>query len=221
MTPEERIRNKVAGLKQEQEYRREVDLRNQFDINHGFNQEAFKTRPGEIKMDDQGRAYRTAGDYVYSVDDLERAAGVRNSPSSVSNAIFDQVLRSTGNPTMAADAVNVANYTPGVGTVIGGQEAYDALTEIPDGYREGDYMDMAKNAGMAGMGIMDAVLTMAPFAKGIMKGARNLPKAMRNAGDATSRGIDAMDNFMAPRPPKANQNVLFDQVVKYLDSRGQ
>ena len=221
MTPEERIRSKVAGLRQAQMERDSESLRNQYDISVGEGGEAFKTRAGEIVMDDQGRAYRMPGEYVYSDDDLQRAMDMRNSNNRVSNAIFDQVLRSTGNPTMAADAVNVANYTPGVGTVIGGQEAYDALTEIPDGYREGDYMDMAKNAGMAGMGIMDAVLTMAPFAKGIMKGARNLPKAMRNAGDATSRGIDAMDNFMAPRPPRANQNVLFDQVVKYLESRGQ
>lgn len=82
-------------------------------------------------------------------------------------------------------------------------------------------MGMAKNAGLAGLGVVDAALTMLPFAGTLMKGARNLPKAMRGADDFASRGINAMDDFMAPRPPKANQNVLFDQVVKYLESRGQ
>lgn len=220
MTPEERIRSKVAGLKQNQEFRREVDKRREFDIDHGFNQEAFRTRPGEIQMDDQGRAYRTAGDYVYSLDDLERAAAARNTPSSTSNAIFDQVLKRTGNPNMARHAVNAANFTPGVGTAIGFEEAYDALTEIPDGYREGDYMDMAKNTGMAAMGVADAALTLAPFAKQAVRAARGLPNAMRNAGNAASRATFAIDDFMAPRPPKRNQSALFNEVARYLESRG-
>jgi hypothetical protein len=81
-------------------------------------------------------------------------------------------------------------------------------------------MGMAKNAGMAAMGVADAALTLAPFAKQAVRGARALPNAMRNAGSAASRATFAIDDFMAPRPPKRSQSALFNEVAKYLESRG-
>lgn len=221
MSPEERIRNKVAGLKQNQAERQSDSMRKQFDISVGMNGEAYKTQQAGYAFDDQNRAYHKPGEYVYSDADLQRAMDARQSESVLSNEIFDQVLRRTGSPRMAADAVAAANFTPGVGTVIGGQETWAALKDIPDGYREGNYGDMAANAGRVGMGVMDMALSMAPAAKTLFKGARALPKMARNVGEATSRGMYALDDMMAPAPRPVDQNALLQQLAKYLESRGQ
>ena len=39
-----------------------------------------------------------------------------------------------------------------------------------------------------------------------------MPKAMRRAGDATSRGIFALEDMMTPAPPKNPPCITFEQV---------
>lgn len=224
MTPEERIRAKVAGLKENQTQRQSEKLRNDYSNAVGVGNEAYEMNTPRIpdpNLRGRNRGRTVQPGYKYSDEVLQDAMDQANTDNAIMNEIFYQTLQRTGNPDLAVAAANTASYSPGVGTMIGLEDSYRAAADIPDAYREGDYMGMAKNAGLAGLGVVDAALTMLPFAGTLMKGARNLPKAMRGADDFASRGINAMDNFMAPRPPKANQNVLFDQVVKYLESRGQ
>lgn len=223
MTPEERIRAKVAGLKKNQTQRQSEQLRNDYSLSVGVGNEAYemntpRTPAPNARGRNRGRTVEPG--YKYSDDVLQAAMDQANTDNAIMNEIFYKTLQKTGNPDLATAAANAASFSPGVGTMIGFEDAYRAAADVPDAYREGDYMGMAKNAGMAAMGVADAALTLAPFAKQMVRGARGLPNAMRNAGNAASRGIDAMDNFMAPRPPKRNQSALFNEVARYLESRG-
>jgi hypothetical protein len=219
MTPEERIRNKVSGLKQTQNER---NIRKNFGATLGTDAgEAFKTQYGGVTLDPYtGRAYHNAGDYVYSAEDLQSAMDTRNTLNRMSGSIFDYVFDKTGNPNMARDAVNAATYTPFVGTAMGLEDAYQAAREIPDGYREGDRMYMAKNAGLAALGLGDAALTMAPFAKPIFNAMKRVPKTVGRAGRAVERGMFALDDMMTPTPSNnPPQNALMRQIEKYLEGK--
>ena len=224
MTPEERIRAKVAGLKKTQTQRQSEKLRNDYSNAVGVGNEAYemntpRTPAPNARGRNRGRTVEPG--YKYSDDVLQAAMDQANTDNAIMNEIFYKTLRQTGNPDLATAAANAASFSPGVGTMIGFEDAYRAAADIPDAYREGDYMGMAKNAGMAAMGVADAALTLAPFAKQAVRGARALPGAMRTAGDAASRATFAVDDFMAPRPPKQNQSALFNEVARYLESRGK
>ena len=219
MTPEERIRNKVSGLKQTQNER---NIRKNFGATLGTDAgEAFKTQYGGVTLDPYtGRAYHNAGDYVYSAEELQKAMDARNTTNRLSGSIFDFVFDKTGNPNMARHAVNAATYSPGLGTAMGVEDAYQAAREIPDGYREGDRMYMAKNAGLAAMGLGDAALTMAPFAKPIFNAMKRVPKTVGRAGRAVERGMFALDDMMTPTPSNnPPQNALMRQIEKYLEGK--
>ena len=219
MTPEERIRNKVSGLKAAQNER---NIRENFDATIGTDAgEAFKTQYGGLTVDPYtGRAYHNAGDYVYSAEELQKAMDARNTTNRLSGSIFDFVFDKTGNPNMARHAVNAATYSPGLGTAMGLEDAYQAAREIPDGYREGDRMYMAKNAGLAAMGLGDAALTMAPFAKPIFNAMKRVPKTVGRAGRAVERGMFALDDMMTPTPSNnPPQNALMRQIEKYLEGK--
>lgn len=222
MTPEERIRNKVAGLKQSQMERQSESLRKQYDISVGDNREAFQTEYGGIHTDPvTGRSYHKPGVYKYSDEDLQRAMDMRNSNNRIGNAIFDFVQLQSGNPTLAADAVTAAGFSPGLGTAMGVEDAYQAARDIPDGYREGNYSDMAGNAAQVAMGMGDAALTALPFVKPVLRGARALPKALRNAGEAAVGGMYAVDNLMAPALPANPNPPAFAEIEAYLRKQGK
>lgn len=218
MSPEERIRNKVSGLKQVQN---EKSIRKNFDATIGRDGEAFETQYGGLTMDPYtGRAYHNAGDYVYGAEELQKAMDNRNTDNRMNASIFDFVFRKTGNPNMARHAVNTANFTPGVGTAMGLEDAYQAGKNIPDGYREGDRMDMAKNSGLVALGLGDAALTMAPFAKPIFNAVKRVPSTVGRAGRAVERGMFALDDFMRPVPTNnPPQNALMRQIEKYLEGK--
>ena len=229
MTPEERIRAKVAKLKTAQTEREDMAVRNKFDWSIGSDQrDAFATEAGGYAFDDQGRAYHTQGDYKYTADELQRAMDVRNQDNAQAGMIFDQVLQRTGNPTMAADAVTAAAFSPFVGTTMSLEDGYRAASEIPDAYREGDILGMAAKAGEAGMAGVEAAATMIPFGKAAVRGIRNIPKTiseipgvMRAAGEMSSNAVYGMEDLMAPKMPKPNNNALFNEVVKYLEAQGK
>jgi hypothetical protein len=220
MTPEERIRNKVSGLKQTQNER---NIRKNFGATLGTDaNEAFKTQYGGVTLDPYtGRAYHNAGDYVYSAEELEKAMNTRNTTNRLSGSIFDYVFDKTGNPNMARHAVNAATYSPGLGTAMGLEDAYQAAREIPDGYREGDRMYMAKNAGLAALGLGDAALTITPFAKPIFNAMKRVPRTVGRAGRAVERGMFALDDLMTPNVANNKpQSRLMQELERYLESVG-
>ena len=92
--------------------------------------------------------------------------------------------------------------------------------EIPDAYREGDYLNMAAKGGKLLAGA-EAVASVLPFGKAFVRGVREIPGVIKAAGNMADQGIYRMDDFMAPRAPKLNNNVLFDEVVKYLEGQGK
>ncbi len=220
MSPEERIRNKVSGLKQAQTERK---IREGFDVTIGTDAgEAFKTQYGGVTLDPYtGRAYHNAGDYVYSAEELQKAMDARNTTNRMSGSIFDYVFDKTGNPNMARHAVNAATYMPGVGTGIGLEDAYQAAREIPDDYQAGDRGAMAANTGQVALGLGDAALTMAPFAKPIFNAIKRAPKNIGRAGRAVERGMFALDDMMTPNVTSAKpQSKLMQELERYLESVG-
>jgi hypothetical protein len=218
MSPEERIRNKVSGLKQVQN---EKSIRKNFDATIGRDGEAFKTQYGGLTMDPYtGRAYHNAGDYVYGAEELQKAMDNRNTDNRMNASIFDYVFKQTGNPNMARHAVNTANFTPGVGTAMGLEDGYQAAKNIPGAYREGDPAGVAKNAGFAALGLGDAALTMAPFAKPIFNAMRRVPRMVGGAGRAMERGMFAVDDLMASAVSTTPQNALIQELERYLESVG-
>jgi len=224
MTPEERIRGKVAGLKKAQVQRQSDALRREYDITVGLGNEAYEMNtPREINpsLSGRNRGREVKPDFKYSDEVLQAAMDASNSNSNISNDIFYKTLQATGNPDLATAAVNAAGYTPGVGTAIGMEEAYRAARDIPGSYQQGNYGDVARGAGVTAMGVLDAALTMAPFAKAAVKGARNLPKALSRAGDVAMDGMQAADRMMAPRPTQVNQQPMLEEVLQYLQARGR
>ena len=145
MTPEERIRNKVSGLKDAQNER---NIRENFDATIGSDAgEAFKTQYGGVTVDPYtGRAYHNEGQPVYSAEELQSAMNTRNTTNRLSGSIFDYVFDKTGNPNMAArgkrgDILTWARHGYGPGGCLPGTR------EIPDDYQAGDRGAMARNTG--------------------------------------------------------------------------
>lgn len=214
---ENNLKAKIAGLK-EQQFRRE------YDNTMGVAGEAFEMNtPRELNMELSGRnrGRAVAPGYKYSTDQLQAAMDASNTENMIGYSIFDNVLRRTGNPTLATTAMNAASFVPGVGTAMGLEDAYDAARYIPDAYAMNGVPGVLGQLGTVAIGAGDAALSLAPFAKTLMRGARNVPKAMRRAGDATSSGIFALEDMMTPAPPKNPPNALLEQVSRYLESRGQ
>ena len=122
---------------------------------------------------------------------------------------------------MARHAVNAATYSPGLGTAMGLEDAYQAAREIPDDYRAGDRGAMARNTGYALMGMGDAALTMAPFAKPIFNAMKRVPRTVGRAGRAVERGMFALDDLMTPNVANNKpQSRLMQELERYLESVG-
>ena len=164
---EDNLKAKIAGLKEQQ-------FRRQYDITMGVDGEAFEAKtPREPNMELSGRnrGRRVAPGYEYSMDELQAAMDASNTENMIGYSIFDNVLRRTGNPRMATQAMNVASMTPFVGTAMGAEDAYDAARSIPDAYAMGGVPGVLGALGTIGIGVGDAALSMAPFAKPVVKGA--------------------------------------------------
>ena len=118
---ENKLKAKIAGLKDQQ-------IRRQYDNTMGVAGEAFEMNtPRELNMELSGRnrGRAVAPGYKYSTDQLQAAMDASNTENMIGFNIFDEVLRRTGNPRMATQAMNVASMTPGVGTAMGLEDAYD------------------------------------------------------------------------------------------------
>ena len=109
---ESSLKAKIANL-QEQKIRR------QYDNTMGVAGEAFEMNtPRELNMELSGRnrGRAVAPGYRYSTDELQAAMDASNTENMIGYSIFDEVLRRTGNPRLATQALNVAGFMPGVGT---------------------------------------------------------------------------------------------------------
>ena len=156
-----------------------------------------------------GRAYHNAGDYVYGAEELQKAMDNRNTDNRINASIFDYVFEKTGNPNMARHAVNTANFTPGVGTAMGLEDAYQAGKNIPDGYREGDRMDMAKNSGLVALGLGDAALVrellrMEPGAAAIVDAEKQTARLLADTALCEYQGSDNVSVVVVALAPPAN-----------------
>ncbi len=161
------IRNKVAGLKEQQ-------FRRQYDNTMGEAGEAFEMKiPREPNMELSGRnrGRGVAPGYRYSQEELQAAMDASNTENMIGYSIFDEVLRMTGNPRMETQAMNVAGFMPGVGTAMGVEDAYDAARAIPDAYAMNGMPGVLGKVGQVALGAGDAALSLAPFAKPVIKGA--------------------------------------------------
>lgn len=164
---ENNLKSKIAGLKDQQ-------IRRQYDRVMGVAGEAFEMNtPRELNMELSGRnrGRAVAPGYEYSADELQAAMDASNTENMIGFNIFDEVLRRTGNPRMATQAMNVASMTPFVGTAMGLEDAYDAAKDLPDAYAMGGVPGVLGALGTIGVGVGDAALSMAPFAKPVVKGA--------------------------------------------------
>ena len=164
---ENNLKAKIAGLKEQQ-------FRRQYDITMGVDGEAFEMntpREPNMELSGRNRGRRVAPGYEYSMDELQAAMDASNTENMIGFNIFDEVLRRTGNPRMATQAMNVASMTPGVGTAMGLEDAYDAAKDMPDAYAMNGIPGVLGALGTIGVGVGDAALSMAPFAKPVVKGA--------------------------------------------------
>ena len=164
---ENNLKAKIAGLKDQQ-------IRRKYDNALGVAGEAFEMNtPRELNMELSGRnrGRRVAPDYEYSTDELQAAMNASNTENMIGFSIFDEVLRRTGNPRTATQAMNVASMTPGLGTAMGVEDAYDAARYIPDAYAMGGVPGVLGQVGQIALGAGDAALSLAPFAKPVVKGA--------------------------------------------------
>jgi len=213
---ENNLKAKIANM-QEQKFRR------QYDITMGVDGEAFAMntpREPNMELSGRNRGRGVPPGYKYSQEELQAALDASNTENRIGGSIFDYVLQKTGDPRAATQIMNAAGFMPFVGTAMGAEDAYDAARDIPDAYRMNGIPGVLGQLGTVAVGAGDAALTMAPFAKTLMKSARNLPKTMRRAGDATSRGMFALEDMMTAPPPKNPPNALLEQVARYLESRG-
>ena len=161
------IKNKVANLKDQQ-------IRRQYDNTLGVAGEAFKMntpREPNMELSGRNRGRRVAPDYEYSTDELQAAMDASNTENMIGFSIFDEVLRRTGNPRMATQAMNAAGFVPGLGTAMGVEDAYDAARYIPDAYAMNGIPGVLGQVGQIALGAGDAALSLAPFAKPVVKGA--------------------------------------------------
>jgi len=219
MTPEERIRSKIAGLKANQAERQSAALRDTYTQTIGVGDEAYQTNTPRIPAPNargRNRGRTVEPGYKYSDDVLQAALDAASTDNSIMSEIFNQTLEATGNPDLATAAAEVANYTPGVGTAIGFEDAYDAAANIPDAYRAGDYGAVAQNAGGAALGVLDAALTFLPFAKPLLKRARNIPQVIRTA-QAKSE-IEQRGNEILEMLKSGNAGSITDEMFDMGDS---
>jgi len=80
---------------------------------------------------------------------------------------------------------------------------------------------MVANTGQVALGLGDAALTMAPFAKPIFNAMKRMPKNISRAGRAVERGMFAMDDMMKPAvSSNKSQNALMQELERYLESVG-
>ena len=164
---ESSLKAKIANL-QEQKFRR------QYDNTMGLAGEAFEMNtPRELNMELSGRnrGRAVAPGYRYSTDELQAAMDASNTENMIGYSIFDEVLRRTGNPRLATQAMNAAAFMPGVGTAMGAEDAYDAARNIPDAYAMNGIPGVLGQVGQVALGAGDAALSLAPFAKPVIKGA--------------------------------------------------
>ena len=163
---ENNLKAKIANL-QEQKFRR------QYDNVMGVDGEAFEMKtPRELNMELSGRnrGRAVAPGYKYSTDQLQAAMDASNTENMIGYSIFDEVLRRTGNPQMATQAMNAAAFVPGLGTAMGLEDAYDAARNIPDAYAMNGVPGVLGQVGQIALGAGDAALSLAPFAKPVVKG---------------------------------------------------
>ena len=163
---ENNLKAKIANL-QEQKFRR------QYDNVMGVEGEAFEMNtPRELNMELNGRnrGRAVAPGYKYSTDQLQAAMDASNTENMIGYSIFDEVLRRTGNPQMATQAMNAAAFVPGLGTAMGLEDAYDAARNIPDAYAMNGVPGVLGQVGQIALGAGDAALSLAPFAKPVVKG---------------------------------------------------
>ena len=163
---ENNLKAKIANL-QEQKIRR------QYDNTMGVAGEAFEMNtPRELNMELSGRnrGRAVAPGYRYSTDELQAAMDASNTENMIGYSIFDEVLRRTGNPRLATQAMNAAAFMPGVGTAMGAEDAYDAARAIPDAYAMNGMPGVLGKVGQVALGAGDAAISLAPFAKPVIKG---------------------------------------------------
>jgi len=168
------IRNKVAGLKDQQ-------VRRKYDIELGVDGEAFEMiEPREANMELSGRNRGRGVDarYKFSQEELQKAMDASNTDNMIGYNIFDYVLQKTGNPRVARQVMNVAGFMPVVGTAMGVEDAYDSARNIPDAYAMNGMPGVLGQLGNVALGAGDAALSLAPFAKPVVKGAANAAKPM-------------------------------------------
>ena len=152
---ENNLKAKIANL-QEQKFRR------QYDNVMGVEGEAFEMNtPRELNMELSGRnrGRAVAPGYKYSTDQLQAAMDASNTENMIGYSIFDEVLRRTGNPQMATQAMNAAAFVPGLGTAMGLEDAYDAARNIPDAYAMNGVPGVLGQVGQIALGAGDAALS--------------------------------------------------------------
>jgi hypothetical protein len=161
------IKNKVAGLKEQQ-------VRRKYDLTMGVDGEAFEMiepREPNMVLSGRNRGRGVDGRYKFSQEELQKALKASDTENRIGSSIFDFVLQNTGNPRVARQVMNVAGFMPGVGTAMGGEDAYDAARNIPDAYRFNGIPGVLGQLGTVALGAGDAALSLAPFAKPVVKGA--------------------------------------------------
>ncbi len=169
---ENNLKAKIANM-QEQKFRR------QYDITMGVDGEAFEMiEPQEANMELSGRNQGRNVDprYKFSQEELQKALDASDTENRIGGSIFDFVLQNTGNPRVARQVMNVAGFMPGVGTAMGVEDAYDAARGIPDAYRFNGVPGVLGQLGTVALGAGDAALSLAPFAKPVVKGAGKLAR---------------------------------------------
>ena len=164
---ENNLKAKIANL-QEQKFRRS------YDNVMGVDGEAFEMiAPQEANTELSGRNRGRNVDprYKFSQEELQKAMDASNTDNMIGYNIFDFVLQNTGNPRVARQVMNVAGFMPGVGTAMGIEDAYDAARNIPDAYAMNGVPGVLGQLGNVALGAGDAALSLAPFAKPVVKGA--------------------------------------------------
>ena len=120
--------------------------------------------------------------YEYSPQELQAAMTAGDEDNPWRAGLFNYILQNTGNPRMAVTGTNLAEYAPLLGTALAAKDAEIAARDIPDAWREGNTADLLGNIAQIGLSGADMALTMAPFAKSIWKGGRNVARNMGRRG---------------------------------------
>lgn len=115
----------------------------------------------KTELDPMGRAIHTRP-YTYSAESLQRALDVSNTENPWRRGIFDYILQETGNPQLAAQLTPLADYTPVLGSILALKDVEQMARDIPDEYREGDYLGAAGLLGQTGATAARAALGLMP-----------------------------------------------------------